>query len=310
MIGLGIDAGGTSTRWALASAQGQTLAEGSVGALSGLMMSSAESAAQFEASLKALRHSLPQAPNFVWMGMTGAGPGFDAAKALGLAASALQLRPDQIRIASDMMLLHQLHLAPGAGHLLYAGTGSYASFWDAGGKLHRVGGRGALLDDAGSGCWIGLEALRAVWRAEEAGEPRSALAEALFKHLGSDQWIATRQLVYGQALAQSRGPIAALARVVGSVESLDASARGILERAGLELARLALASMKRHGEGDLVLAGRVLLESKTVQSAFADALLKSGYARGFATSEVPIALAAAQRAAKGDVPDREQSVEA
>jgi N-acetylglucosamine kinase-like BadF-type ATPase len=310
LIGLGIDAGGTSTRWGLASAAGETLAEGSVGALSGLMMTSPESAAQFEATLQSLRYSLPLAPNFVWMGMTGAGPGFDAAKALQLAASALQLQPAYIRIASDMMMLHQLHLAPGAGHLLYAGTGSYASYWDASGKLHRVGGRGALLDDAGSGCWIGLEALRAVWRAEEAGEPRSILAEAVFAHIGKDDWASTRALVYGQALSQARGGIAALARVVGMVEAQDAAARAILQRAGQELARLALASLKRHGKGSLALAGRVLLESSTVQSSFATALLQGGFTDGFETSKVHIAQAAAIRAARGDVPDRQQSLEA
>ena len=37
-IGLGIDAGGTATRWALASLAGELIAEGQVAGLSGLLM--------------------------------------------------------------------------------------------------------------------------------------------------------------------------------------------------------------------------------------------------------------------------------
>ena len=40
-LGLGLDAGGTSTRWALADAQGRLVAQGQVAACSGAMMASA-----------------------------------------------------------------------------------------------------------------------------------------------------------------------------------------------------------------------------------------------------------------------------
>jgi glucosamine kinase len=300
-LGLGLDAGGTATRWALSDAQGHVLAQGQVAGLSGLMLGSGEGKARFVETLQDLQGKLPQAPMRVWFGLTGAGEGFDMPQAIALSAAALCINPAQLRIASDMVLLHQLHFAPGAGHVLYAGTGSYASFWDGESRMQHVGGRGALLDDAGSGCWIGLEALRAVWRAEETGEPRGGLAHAVFAHLGSDAWPATRALVYGQALSQSRGGIAAITHAVAGSESADPLAHDILKRAGLELARLGIASVRRHGAKPLALAGRVLLELPTVQSACMGALADSGLQVHVQRSRVHIAPAAAQRAAQSVV---------
>lgn len=309
MIGLGIDVGGTATRWALASADGASLAEGAVGSLSGLMLNSPESTAQFHAELQKIGQVVPQRPTLVWMGLTGGGPGFDTVRGTQIIANALGLDASQVRVVSDIMMLHQLHFGPGQGHVLYAGTGSYASFWDASGTLQRVGGRGALVDDAGSGVWIGLEALRAIWRAEESLEPRGAMAQAVFAHLGADDWKTTRSLVYGQAISQARGGIAAITRCVAATEHTDPIAAGILHRTGKELARLALASIKRHGPAELMLAGGVLLKSKTVQASCAAALVQGGFTRGFSCSDLEIAQTAAQRAARGDVPDRQQSVE-
>ena len=301
--GLGIDAGGSATRWALADAAGNQLASGEVAALSGLMMGAGEGRTAFAAELRSLAERLPlgQKPGNTWFGMTGAGAGFDVAAAKQLASEALGIAPQSLTVCSDMAMLHWVHFLPGEGHVLYAGTGSYASFCNAQGQLMRVGGRGALLDDAGAGCWIGLQALRAVWRAEESAEPRGALAYAVFAHLGSDDWAASRRLIYGQALAQARGGIANITRLVAATQLDDAASLAILQAAGIELARLGIASLRRFGAAPVTLAGRVLLEIPVVQSHCVCALRAAfpGVTLDVGHSQVNIAARAAQMAACG-----------
>ena len=72
-----------------------------------------------------------------------------------------------VRVVSDVEIAYRAAFAPGEGYLVYAGTGSIAAFIDAQGVLHRAGGRGVALDDAGGGYWIAREALRRLWRRED-----------------------------------------------------------------------------------------------------------------------------------------------
>ena len=52
LFALGLDAGGTSTRWALANRSGQVVAEGKAAALSGWMLTSADGQKQMSAALQ------------------------------------------------------------------------------------------------------------------------------------------------------------------------------------------------------------------------------------------------------------------
>jgi len=99
-IGLGIDSGGSQTRWALASASGDVIAEGSVGGMSGLMMATANGRNDIKAALHELARGMQQhahlhAPlSFVYAGMTG----FDAdgSAIAELIGEALHIHPAQI----------------------------------------------------------------------------------------------------------------------------------------------------------------------------------------------------------------------
>jgi glucosamine kinase len=308
-LGLGLDAGGTSTRWALADTSGTIVQEGSTGTLSGLMLSSPEGRAQFRQVLMDLGESMANKPQRVVMGLTGAGAGSSSELCTDYATQAFALPHSAIALRSDMALVHQAHFQPGAGHVLYAGTGSYASFLAADGQLHRVGGRGALLDDAGGGFWIGCEALRQVWRDEEDGikPERGEMARAVFAQIGSDAWTATRALVYHQSLANTRGGIAQLTRAVAQVAGVDADAQALLSRAGTELARLGAASLRRFGGHEVVLAGRVLQEIPAVQTACKQALQAafsqfSKLELKISTSDLNLSHAAARLAAANALP--------
>lgn len=292
---LGLDAGGTATRWALADGAGRLRAEGTAPPLSALMLLDADGRRALDDALHALAAALPPGTRLAsaWAGVTGydATQGGDFARAL---AAALALPPQAVRVASDIELACRAAFAPGQGLLLYAGTGAIAAVLAEGGTLHRAGGRGALIDDAGGGHWIATRALRLVWRAEDAA-PGSGLAtplgRALAQAVGGDDWAATRRFVYGA----SRGEVGRLAlAVAAAARDGDAAALALLQRAGSELARLVQALHARLGAPlPVALAGRVWLLHPAVEAALRHALPGVAIRR----SEEPAQAAAARLAA-------------
>lgn len=70
----------------------------------------------------------------------------------------------RINILSDVELVLFAALRERPGVVLIAGTGTIAVARSADGTIHRCGGWGPRIDDAGGGFWMGREALRAVAR--------------------------------------------------------------------------------------------------------------------------------------------------
>lgn len=255
-LGLGIDAGGTQTRWALAAASGDIVAEGRLAGLSALQMASDDGRRALQAALAGLcRDALAAGrPLRVCAGLTGFGGGEGGQLCAWLAAP-LSLDAAAVTLRSDIEIAYLDSFAPGQGYLVYAGTGSIAAWIDPSGVFHRAGGRGVLLDDAGGGYWIARAALRQIWRREDEqpGAWRaSPLALAVFEQIGGSDWALSRDFVYGQ----ERGAIGRLALAVAAAAGTDPAAARILRRAGAELARLARALIVRCGPRPVALAGR------------------------------------------------------
>lgn len=292
-LGLGLDVGGTHTRWALAapgepgvlaSDELRVLAGGEPSVLacgqvpgasgwSGVMLHSPagrEHIAQVLADVAAATVAHGRVAR-VQAGVTG----FDAAQLPVLApllVAAFGLPVAAVGAMNDVELACHAAFAPGEGFVLMAGTGSVAAFIDGQGRLQRAGGRGAVIDDAGGGHWIASQALRAVWRAEDEAPgawQQSLLARRLFDALGGSDWAVTRHRVYGA----SRGELGTLAvAVAAAAEQGDAVASGILDDAGRELARLVLALARRCGPRPVALAGRVFDLHPRVATALRAAL--------------------------------------
>jgi glucosamine kinase len=276
-IGLGIDAGGTQTRWALARANGDVIAEGSVGGMSGLMMATSTGRDDIKAALHELarsmhQHAHPHAqPARVYAGMTGFDE--DGSAIAALIGNALHIDCTQVTISNDIEIAFHDCFAPGGGYVVYAGTGSVAAFIDASGALHRAGGRGGLLDDGGSGYWIAREALRHIWRAEDetpGAWQASPMAVEIFNKIGGSDWLHTRKFVY----EGSRGDIGKLALMVAAAADRDAIAHKILSDAGGELARLARAMISRFGARPIALTGRAIQLHPVIEQTFRAALAK------------------------------------
>ncbi len=271
--GLGLDAGGTHTRWAVADAGGRVLRQGQAPGLSGLQLATADGRAAIAGVLAQLAREaaapLPRGAALL-AGVTGLDEALQPALQ-GLLAEAFGADADAVCAVNDVELLCRAAFAPGAGGVLYAGTGSVAAFMDSAGTLHRAGGRGVVIDDAGGGHWIACQALRQVWRAEDAAPgawQASPLARALFEQIGGSTWPQTRHWVYGA----SRGELGQLALAVTRAAPHYPAALALLQAAGTELARLALALRQRFGALPLALAGRVFELHPAVEAALRAAL--------------------------------------
>jgi N-acetylglucosamine kinase-like BadF-type ATPase len=206
-------------------------------------------------------------------GITGVGaPDEPSTIALQSAlAQGFQLERAAVRVCSDIELAYRDVFEPGAGYLVYAGTGSISAFIDASGALQRAGGRGGVLDDAGSGFWIAREALRHIWRNEDEqpGAWRdSVMAQRVFEYIGGSDWAASRQFVY----AGTRGSMGQLALAVASAADSDPAALAILRQAGVELARLGQALVSRYGPRPMALGGRAALLHPVVTQSMRAAL--------------------------------------
>lgn len=302
VLGLGIDAGGTQTRWALATGDGAIVADGAVEGLSALQMSSEAGRAAVHATFATLCKQVLAVgqPRAVVAGLTGFG-GDDLALAQTL-ATLLALDASDVSLGNDIEIAYRDSFEPGEGYLVYAGTGSIAAWIDTEGVFHRAGGRGVLLDDGGGGYWIAREALRHIWRREDEAPgswQASPMAGAVFAHVGGSDWSLSRAFMYGQ----ERGAIGRLALAVAASADTDPLALDILQRAGQELARLALALTARHGPRPVVLAGRAAQLHPAIALAMRAALpislqMEQKVARSHEAAAKVAARAASQRTGK------------
>ncbi len=259
-LGLGIDMGGTQTRWALADMFGHVYAEGTAQGATALQLSTqtGQKALQdlFFTVAPEINNAAKQSGKIhaLQAGLTGFNGDSHVIK--HLLANAFDLTEKFVKVSNDIEIAFHDVFLPGEGYLVYAGTGSIAAFIDEAGQFHRAGGHGYVLDDAGSGYWIARRALKHIWREEDMnpGAWRSStMAIAVFDQIGGHDWNSSRDFIYQGA----RGDVGQLALAVASAANTDTIAFSILSEAGAELARLAHAMCLRFGQKPIALSGRV-----------------------------------------------------
>lgn len=131
----------------------------------------------------------------------------------------------------------------GQGAMLIAGTGSIMLMRDSEHQLHRCGGWGPLIDDAGGGYWLGQQACAAVARMLDGRGPSTQLIRpvAAYLRVDSNDHNAVRN-----ALRTTSSP--AFARIGSAVlqyaDEFDSVALDIREQGARELALL-LSSLER-----------------------------------------------------------------
>lgn len=260
---LGIDAGASSTKWAVLGAQG-LLAQGRAPALSGHLFLDS----QRQLALHSLAELHEQTKSFGPQAITGGVTGLDSRtpEADWMAQELSRLYSvslKKIKIFNDMDLAYRANFSLGEGILLYAGTGSVAYHLDAGGQVIRAGGHGYLIGDEGGGFWIGKTALRQLMYWHDAAIPtlHRPLAQQLYAAIGGSEWKQIREYVYGQG----RQAVAKLALAVGkAAHEGDSQAQEILKQAGYALADLAQTLRMRTGNLPVVLCGGALHASEGI----------------------------------------------
>jgi N-acetylglucosamine kinase-like BadF-type ATPase len=131
-----------------------------------------------------------------------------------------------------------------AGLVIIAGTGSICCGVSARGRRACAGGWGPVVGDEGSGSWIARRALQAVAHATDGRGRKTALSEAACEYFNVSEPEDLSTAVYAPNVTNSR--IAGYAgRVVEAAKKRDPVAREIVEAAGRELARAAVAVVRK-----------------------------------------------------------------
>lgn len=270
MNALGIDVGASSSKFVVMNARGLVLETGSFDPFSGHVFNAESRAANFAIFEKFLARVKPFQIAAVTAGITGLSVEV-ALEFQVFMAGFLELLPEKIQVTNDMDLAYRANFVPGAGILVYAGTGSIAYHVANDGSVLRSGGYGFLIDDAGGGFWIGREALKlALFRLERGiSDP---LSRIIFEQIGSTDWDAVRSFAYGGG----RQALASLAPLVGiAVNQGSTDAQELLTQAANALVNLAQNMRFKLENLPVVFAGGVFNVSpvleETIRQTFSEA---------------------------------------
>ena len=192
----------------------------------------------------------------IFVGMGGISAPSDVEVVRGM-LNGLDLNPAAvIGIDHDVRVALAGGTAGAPGIALIVGTGSSCYGRNAAGKSWRSGGWGYIMDDYGSGFYLGQQALEAVIRAYDGRGAATALTAPVLQALGLDDELGLMHSIYYPTL--NFGGIAQLARIVVRVAEQDAVAYAIVERGCAELALMVKATadhLRLSGEFPVVPVG-------------------------------------------------------
>lgn len=234
---LGVDGGGTKTRFLLIDETGKVLASHLEGpayyleiGLDGLR----------EMLTRGIGHTLSRGSvreqdlSRAFLGLPAYGE--DSKLLPALDASPSQALPHgRYDCGNDMVCGWAGALAGADGINIVSGTGSIA-YGEFAGRNARAGGWGELFSDEGSSYWLAREGLRLFSRMSDGRSPRGALYEHVRRHFSLAGDLDLCAAIYGNALAQ-RSQFAQLSRLVTvAAADGDRAALALIESAAKELA--------------------------------------------------------------------------
>lgn len=273
---LGIDAGGTRTRWVVLEGDAErALAAGEGPAIQAAAMGVEEASSRLRAVLMRALSETGAQPAMAVAGIAGAGDG-DVRSRLEQEGRAVDLR---LRVTGDPEVAAAVSLRDGPGVAVWSGTGSFAVGRDGGGALVRVGGHGPWLGDEGSAFDLVRRAAAAAVRAADGLSPVTELGVSLAGHFG----VTAVSGLGGDLMRRPVSEIAAALPVVTECASAgDAVALDVLQGGARELVGLAQAVADRLGVAlpmlPVTLGGGVLDHCAPVRDAAAEALSELGFA--------------------------------
>lgn len=258
---LGIDAGGTHTRFVLMDENGHIVHQDKRDSLHFMKVG-------FEGITKSLltyvksMEDLGYDPSTFKVAIGIAGYGQDQ-KIRSQIEEAIYQVFEEALIYNDAQFAHLSSLEGEDGVFVISGTGSIALFKEND-VFHRSGGFGYLIDDAGSAFWIGKHIIQTFVEEVDGRKKRTELYDFLMDKLELNDAYEIVNLVFSQK-DDYRNFIANLSMLTKDLK-LDALEK-IYKKAGQALADLANA-FKPKKKTPISIGGGVLLNNKTVLHSF------------------------------------------
>jgi N-acetylglucosamine kinase-like BadF-type ATPase len=177
----------------------------------------------------------------------------------------------QVLVVPDFRIAFEGATQGNPGVVVIAGTGSIVYGRGAAGVEARAGGWGPDVSDEGGGFRIGREAVAAVLEAHDGRRPATALRQAVLDawQVADEDGLIDKMRVDLSGGTRPPFPVL-LPAVVATADRGDAAARQILERAGRDLAALAIyvAQRVKLATPLIAWAGGVFQNAPAVRDAF------------------------------------------
>jgi len=245
---LGVDGGGTKTRFLLIDEQGRRLAvhdEGSAYHLETGMAALAGMLSRGVAKVLALGQVDAASLSYAFFGLPAYGEDRSLLHQLD-ASPAAALPSGRFRCGNDMICGWAGALAGEYGINIVAGTGSIA-YGEYAGQSARAGGWGELFSDEGSAFWLAREGLRLFSRMSDGRTHRSFLYEKVRTHFGITEDLELCAAIYGKEAAQ-RSQFAQLSKLVAlAAREGDPEASALFHQGAAELVDIVEAVRLRLG---------------------------------------------------------------
>lgn len=239
---LGVDGGGTKTRFLLVDANAAPLAQAELGTAYFPQVGLDGAAAVLEQGvMQVLTAAGTQAGDIGWafFGLPAYGENAQASKLLDAIPESI-LGHVRYTCDNDMICGWAGSLACADGINIIAGTGSMG-YGRCHGRGARAGGWGDVFSDEGSAHWIAVRGLNAYSKMSDGRLPKGPLHAIVNRALKLERDLDLCAHVYGGD-AGTRTALARLASLVAdAAQAGDAAALRIYAEAGNELARIAIA---------------------------------------------------------------------
>lgn len=277
MLHIGIDAGGTSTRATVVTTAGECVgyAQDSGGnpISSGKQKASAAVISAAETALVRADATLADVDNIV-LAMAGSSAG-ESGEWLSVPLLSRGFT-GSLSWESDLLATYFSGVFSSFGYAVVSGTGAAVIRVENGRIASTTDGLGWLLGDLGSGFWIGHHVALAVMAEIDGRGPATALTPRLLdmvKVSSDGPYVQGRPATLPRLISELYGlrPVElAQFAPLAFAESRDDVARGILDEAGMLLARSVVTA--HTSPGPLVIGGSVLAQAGRLADAFASHL--------------------------------------
>ena len=236
---LGVDGGGSKTRFVLIDERGEVLASHLEGTAYYIEIGLD---ATREMLVRGIRQTLEQAGvsatqlTYAFVSLPSYGEDQSLIALLDALPSAA-LPSGSYRCDNDMVCAWAGALAGADGITVASGTGSIA-YGEFQGRTARAGGWGELFSDEGSSYWLAREGLRLFSRMSDGRTARGPLYEHIRRHFKLEQDLDLCAAIYGEGAAQ-RSQLAQLSQIVTRAAAEgDEAAADLIRQAAAELADL------------------------------------------------------------------------